>query len=363
MHFDWSWALYGLLLIPLLILGYVLMQRRKRKYAVQYASLSLIREALPRRSSWRRHLPFALLLASLAALLLAAARPQATVAVPRGSTSIILALDVSRSMCATDVDPNRFQVAQDAARNFVEDQPSGTRIGIVAFAGVAQIVLPPTDDEEALIEAIDGLTTSIGTAIGSSILESLDALAEVNPEIAPSTLDLGTPDEPNATPGTEGFVPDIVVLLTDGANTRGIDPLVAAGQAADRRVRVYTIGFGTSNPVSLVCTTKQLGGEFGGQFGSIPGDLGAGGQGGPPSGIPGQFLVIDEPTLQSIADMTGGEYYRAENADQLVDVFGDLPSRVVEQKEEREISVYFVGAGAILALAAIGLSLRWNRAI
>lgn len=362
MHFDWSWALLGLVLLPLLILGYVLLQRRKRKYAVRYASLSLIREAMPRRSTWRRHLPFALLLASLAALVLAAARPQATVGVPKGSTSIILALDVSRSMCATDVDPNRLEVAQEAARDFVKDQPSGTRIGIVAFAGVAQIVVAPTDDQEVLIEAIDGLTTSIGTAIGSSILESLDALAEVNPEIAPSTLDLSPTAAPSANPGPRGFVPDIVVLLTDGANTRGISPLVAAGQAADRRVRVYTIGFGTTNPVSLVCTAKQLGGEaFGGQFGSLPGDPGAGGPGGAPQGIPGQFLVIDEPTLRSIADITGGEYYRAENADQLVDVFDDLPSRVVEQKEEREITVYFVGAGAILALTAIGLSLRWNR--
>lgn len=364
MHFDWSWALFGLLLIPLLILGYVLLQRRKRKYAVQYASLSLIRDALPRRSTWRRHVPFALLLASLAALVLAAARPQATVEVPKGSTSIILALDVSRSMCATDVQPNRLVVAQDAARAFVKNQPSGTRIGIVAFAGVAQTVVAPTDDQDVLINAINGLTTGIGTAIGSSILASIDALAEANPDIAPSTLDLTPAATPDAAPGTGKFVPDIVVLLTDGANTRGIPPLVAAGQAADRGVRVYTIGFGTTSPGSLVCTSEQLGGEaFGGQFGSLPGDPNAGGTGGPPQGIPGQFIDLDEPTLQGIADMTGGEYARAENADQLVSVFDDLPSRVVAQKEEREITVYFVGAGAILALMAIGLSLRWNRSM
>jgi Ca-activated chloride channel homolog len=352
MGFRWSWALLGLLAIPVLAAVYVWLQRRKRKFAVRYASLSLIREAMPGRSSWRRHVPFALLLATAAALLLASARPQMTVSISTGDTSIILALDVSRSMCATDVDPNRLAVAQDAARNFVEDQPEGTRFGIVAFAGSAQILVPPTADTDRLIESIEGLTTSIGTAIGSAVLASIDALAEVNSDVAPSTVDLSdSAREPP--PGSDRYVPDIIVLLTDGANTRGVDPLVAAQQAADRRARVYTIGFGTTEPVALSCSPDQLGSDM---F-DVP--FGAGGFSG--GGDPSQFLLIDEPTLQGIADTTGGSYYRAQNADQLLGVLDDLPSRVVTQDEEREVSVAFVALGAVLAMAAVGLSLWWNR--
>jgi Ca-activated chloride channel family protein len=150
-------------------------------------------------------------------------------------------------------------------------------------------------------------------------------------------------------------VPDIVVLLTDGANTRGIEPVEAAQQAADRRVRIYTIGFGTTSPTSMVCTRGQLGGEtFSGGFGGPP-DVGFGG-----GGTARQFLVIDEPTLQAVADTTGGEFHRAEDAGQLQQVFEELPSRVELQKEEREISVAFGAAGMLLTAVAIGLSLRWN---
>jgi len=184
-----GWALFGLVLIPLAIAIYIWMQRRKRKYAVQYASLSLVREARPGSSRWRRHVPFALLLASMAALVVALARPEATITVPEGRTSILLALDVSRSMCSTDVDPNRLAVAQEAAKRFVDSQPNGTRLGIVAFAGTSQLLVPPTTDKERLHTAIEELTTSIGTAIGNALLTSIDALAEVNSHIQPSTLD------------------------------------------------------------------------------------------------------------------------------------------------------------------------------
>ncbi len=255
MSFLWSWALVALIAIPIAIAVYVWLQRRKRKFAVRYASLSLIRDAQPRRSSWRRHLPFALLLLGSAGLVLALARPQVTVSVPIGSTTIILALDASRSMCATDVDPNRMSVATDAARSFVSDQPEGTRFGLVAFAGTAQIVVPPTTDRERLMDSIDGLSTSIGTAIGSAVLRSIDALAEVNPDVAPSTVDLSDGPARDGPRVRGQYIPDIIVLLTDGANTRGIDPLTAAEQAADRRARVYTIGFGSTRDVALVCTS------------------------------------------------------------------------------------------------------------
>jgi Ca-activated chloride channel family protein len=169
-------------------------------------------------------------------------------------------------------------------------------------------------------------------------------------------VDLGSTGDRRSSP-KDRYVPDVVVLLTDGANRQGIDPMVAAQQALDRRVRVFTIGFGTSQPAQLVCTPEQIGaGGFAAPFGG-GGGFGGGGFGG---GGP-QNLVIDEPTLQSIADVTGGTYFRAENADQLVEVFHSLPARVIAQQEDQELTVAFLMVGALLALLAGGLSLRWNR--
>jgi Ca-activated chloride channel family protein len=336
------------------VLGLYLWQlRRRRKQAVSYSNVALIRAALPRRSTWRRHVPVGLLLAGLAALAIASARPQRSVEVPLGRTSIIMALDVSRSMCATDIEPNRLAVAQDAARAFVADQVKGTRIGIVAFAGFAELVMPPTTDKAKLTEVIDNLTTARGTVIGAATLKALDAIAAVNPDVAPVGAEVdGTGG--SAAPGTPppgGYVPDIIVLLTDGANTRGISPLEAAQQAADRRVRIYTIGFGTTTPTERVCTREQLGAD-------VFGDGGFGGGGGPPRS---QFLLIDEPTLRAVADVTGGEFYRAEDADQLRGVFAGLPHEIVLQHEQHEISVVFAIVGAVLAMGAVALSLAWNR--
>jgi Ca-activated chloride channel family protein len=270
----------------------------------------------------------------------------------------MLAIDVSRSMCATDVEPNRLSVAQEAALNFIEDQADETRIGIVAFAGFAEIIVPPTYDKEILVEAVENFTTSIGTAIGSATLKSIDAIAEINTTVVPSGVDLSSETEEN--PPIEGFFkPDIIVVLTDGANTRGPLPLDAAEQAADRQVRIYTIGFGSTNPGRMVCSPQQLGSDsfsegFGFGRGSFPG----------PSGFGGrfrQFLIIDEDTLQGMADMTGGEYYRAEDAEQLYDIFVDLPSEIVLQKEYIEISVFFTIIAAILAGVAVALSIIWHR--
>ena len=186
----WPWALISLLFIPLLVALYVWMLRRKRRYAVRFSSIALIRAAMPRHSRWRRHLPFALFVAGMTALLMATARPVAEVTVPMNRANIVLAMDISRSMCATDVDPNRLTVAQQAALAFIDDQPDGTQIGIVAFTGLAEIVVPPTNDKEALRQAINGFTTSLGTAIGSAILKSIDAISDVNDEVAPSGVNL-----------------------------------------------------------------------------------------------------------------------------------------------------------------------------
>lgn len=366
MTFQWPWLLLFLLAVPALVAVYFWMLRKRRKFAVAFTDLSLIRAAMPARSRWRQHLPPALLLLALVGLVVGMARPQAVLKVPLSRTSIILALDVSRSMCATDVAPNRLTVAQDAARQFIEGQGADTQIGIVAFAGFAEIVVPPTDDKEALIGAIDRFSTSFGTAIGSATLKSIDAIAEINDDVAPAGVDL-VDEVDRALLASGEKVPDIVVLLTDGANSQGVDPIAAAEQAADRRVRVYTIGFGTSDPTEMVCSAEQAGADFiVDQFGSgaitgidPAGDFGQRGSGN--FGGLRQFLVIDEPTLQGIAQLTGGEYYRAEDAEQLVEVFLNLPSQIELQEEELEVSVAFVALGAALALAAIVLSLLWNR--
>jgi Ca-activated chloride channel family protein len=364
MDFVWPWTLLLLLFIPLAVAVYIWILRRKRRYAVRYSSLSLIREALPKHSRWRRHLPFALFLGAVASLMLALARPEAEVVVPLNRTTIMLALDVSRSMCATDVSPNRLAVAQEAALAFVDDQVEGTQIGLVAFATLAEVVVPPTRDKNALKHGLTTLSTALGTAIGSATLKSIDAIAEINPEVELSGIDLSS-ERANAEAGDEeSYQPDIIVLLTDGANTRGADPLDAAHQATERGIRVYTIGFGTQEPGRTVCSREQLGGDafsrgmgrgggFGGGFG---GGSRFGGGGGYPS-----YLLLDEPTLQAVAETTGGEYFRAESADQLLEVFLNLPAQIVLQKETTEVSVLFSALGAILAAVAVGLSLWWHR--
>ena len=191
MDLLWPGSLLLIGLIPLLIAAYILMLRRRRRSAVRYSSLSLIREALPQRSRWRRHVPFALFLAALLSLVLALSRPVSIVAVPTGQVTVMLAMDVSRSMCATDIEPNRLLAAEAAALSFIQRQGANTQIGLVAFAGFAELIQPPTSDQEVLQDAVESLLTGRRTAIGSGILEALDAIAEIDPNVAPSETGAG----------------------------------------------------------------------------------------------------------------------------------------------------------------------------
>lgn len=363
MNFQWPWLLTLYAQIPLLIGLYIWILRRRRKFAVRFSNVALIRAAMPKRSRWRQHLPFALFLLALVALCTALARPAAAVELPFSRTTIILAFDVSRSMCAADVEPNRLTVAQEAALSFIEEQADDTRIGLVAFAGFAEIVVPPTNDKERLKQAIEGFTTSLGTAIGSATYKAIDAIAQENDAVAPSGVNLRGQGGDVLEDAVVVYQPDIIVVLTDGANSRGPSPLDAAQAAADRGVRVYTIGFGSDDPGAMVCTRAQLGADslgegFGGGF---RGGFGFGGGGFDGGGGRRRFLVIDEDTLQSMADLTGGTYYRAENAEQLFDVFVALPTEIVMQKQYTEISFAFSFLGALLAGAAVVLSMVWNR--
>jgi Ca-activated chloride channel family protein len=357
LSFAWPLALAFLLVVPLIVGVYWWLLRRRRRQAVRYSSVALLRSVLPRRKRWQRHLPIALVLASLVALGLAAGRPHVARDVPYARTSIILALDVSGSMCATDVKPNRLSVAQEATRQFVDDQPDDVRMGLVVFSGFAELAVPPTTERSELMATIDAVTTGRGTAIGAAMLKGLDAIAEVNPAVQPVGDVYGFDDAPTAgatpggpTPRSDDYVADIIVLLTDGRNTRGIEPLDAVPHAVERRVRVYTIGFGTTQPSERSCTREQLGGQvFGGQ--GFGGGLGGGFAG---------FLVADAPTLKAVAERTGGAYHAAEDADQLREVFAELPKEVATQRQLTEITWMLAALGALLAATALAASIRWS---
>jgi Ca-activated chloride channel homolog len=234
------------------------------------------------------------------------------------------------------------------ARDFVRAQDNGSRIGLVVFSGIAALLVRPTTDKDALLAAIANLRTSRGTAIGLGILASIDAIADINPHVAPTGVDLSA----GAPPADGGYEADTIVVLTDGANTQGVDPVTAAKQAAARRLRVYTIGFGTTEPGPFVCTANQIGGD--GAFG--------GNRSGQPRGFGGgRRQEIDEDALTQVATITGGRYFQAKDARALTGVLMDLPNTIVLQRKDMEVTVWFALAGAILVLAAVGLSQWWNR--
>ncbi len=350
MKFLWPTLLWLLLTVPLLVALYVVALRGRKKAALRYASLDIVKAAMDARSSLRRHLPPALFLAALVLLILAVARPAAVVSLPSDDKTIILAIDVSGSMRAEDVQPNRLAAAQAAARQFVGDQPSGTKVGIVAFAGTAALVQPPTRARDELLAAIDRLDLQRATAIGSGILVSLkgifpDAefdLRSSNPRIArgrsggaaplDQRRDAAKPQAQSGPPGS--YASAAIILLTDGVTTTGPDPIEAARMAADRGVRVFTVGVGTTQ------------GEI------LRGDGWS------------MRVRLDEETLKTISDLTRGEYFRAETATDLKKIYASLNSKLVLEKKETEITALFSAAAALLALASALLSLAWfNRVL
>lgn len=351
---DWLWPdlLLWLGLIPLTVAIYIWILRRQH-FSVRYSSLSLIKEARPQPSWLRRHLPFILFVSALTSLVIALGRPVIPVEVLSGRTTIILTLDISGSMCMRDISPNRLEAAKAAARSFVQHPVIGTQVGIVAFAGFAELAQPPTTDLNLLENAIENLTTATRTAIGSAILRSLDAITEVDKRVAPSA-EIGTlpssslepPSQPLSSRGRH--VPHIIVLLTDGANNAGPPPLRAAQQAAERGVRIYPIGFGTTRNAVMDCWNlfdeDLLGGpglelQLGGaSFGSEP----------------------DEVTLKQIAEITGGKFYSATSAAELQMVFQNLHNFIAVTNKTIELSVCFAAAGAMMAITAWILSLLWH---
>ena len=341
MSFSWPWALLALLVIPLVFAVWWLTRRRRRRSVVRVTSLALVRTAMPGRSRWRRRIPVALLTLGLAVLAVGAARPQATVPVASSSATIMLTLDVSGSMCSTDVKPNRITAAEHAASAFIQSQAGGPRIGLVAFASTAVVLVPPTTDTKQLLSALGGLTTSFGTAIGEGIVTSLDAIAQVDHSVAPTGATVSRHRG-------AGYADDVIVVLTDGSNNRGIDPQTAAKEAAGRGVRVFTIGYGTDNPAPLECSSGQFGGFGGGSFGGGPGGA-------------GNPFDADYGALMQISRTTGGTFYRAQDADQLSKALAKLPAAFTIVRKHMDIAPWFAAGGGLLIAAAVALSLWWNR--
>jgi Ca-activated chloride channel family protein len=353
----WPLSLLLLLAIPALIAVYVWSLRRRRPVGVRYSSLELVRSAISPWSRVRRHLPFALIVVALATLVVAAARPAAIVSIPTNQITIILAIDVSGSMCSTDIQPSRLLAAEAAAEQFVNREP-GASIGIVAFSGFAELVQPPTTDQQSVIDAIHSLTTGRRTAIGSGILASIDAIAAVDPAVAPSQADPTAPSTVQPVP-KGAYVPEIVVLLTDGASNAGPDPVASAQEAADRGIRIYTIGYGTAEGGQFdpQCAAQFIGREPGALGG---GGFGGGGFGGAPGGGGNFRRGIDEATLQGVANQTGATYYSAESADQLQSVFASLPTNLITRHDVVELSVALLAAGTAIAAVAYLLARAWR---
>jgi len=263
------------------------------------------------------------------------------VPVASSSATIMLALDVSGSMCSTDVKPNRITAAEQAASAFIRSQAGGPRIGLVAFANTAVVLVPPTTDMQQLLSGLDGLTTSFGTAIGEGILASLNSIAQVDPSVTPTGTTVSRP------PGA-GYADDVIVVLTDGSNNEGVDPQIAAKQAAGRGVRVFTIGYGTNNPAPLACGPGQFGG-FGGGGGGF-------------SGGGGSALEADYGALMRISRTTGGRFYPAHDAGQLSTALAKLPAAFTIVRKHLDLANWFAAAGGLLIATAVALSLWWNQA-
>lgn len=333
MSFSWPWALLALLVLPAVFGAWWLTRCRRRRAAVRVTSIALVAAAVPGRSRWRRRVPAAFLACGLAVLAVGAARPQASVPVASSSATIMLTLDVSGSMCSTDVKPNRITAAEQSAAAFIKSQHGAPRIGIVTFSDTATVLVPPTKDEQQLLAALPGLTPGGGTAIGDGILASLDAIAQVDPAVAPTGAtvrrSLGA-----------GYADDVIVVLTDGSNNEGVDPPVAAKEAAARGVRVYTIGYGTDTPAALVCGGGQFGGYGGGNAGAFD---------------------ANDAALRQIASATGGTFFRAQDAKQLGSALGRLPAAFTIVRQQVDLAAAFAALGGLLVAAAVALSLWWNR--
>jgi Ca-activated chloride channel family protein len=318
--FESPALLVGLLLVPLALLGYLALERRSSRYGVRFTNLDVLASVVEERRPWGRHLPAALLLAAVAALLIALARPTVTVAAPQERATVVLLVDVSGSMRAEDVAPTRLEAARAAMHTFLDKVPKEIRVAVVAFSDGPEVVVPPTADRNLARAGIDLLAPGFGTALGDGLARAAELAAGVGEEGA-----LG-----KAPVDADGKSLAAVLLLSDGKQTRGeLTPDEGAAKAKEARVPVYAIALGTDTGTIEVFRFGQT------QTVSVP---------------------PDRETLRQVAAETGGEYFDAPDAERLTAVYQRLGSRVGRAREEREVSVAFVAAGALLALGAIGIA-------
>jgi Ca-activated chloride channel homolog len=344
--FLWPQMLWLALAIPVIVGAYLLLQRRKQKLALRYASLTMVQDAMGAAWRFRRHVPPFLLLLALISMIAAVARPAAVVTLPYQYETVILAIDASGSMKATDVSPTRIAAAQAAARSFVADQPRSTRLAVVSFAATASVVQAPTLNRDDVLAALDRIQLQRGTAIGSAILVSLKIIfpdiefdlraSNPRPGGAKEAARGASLDDPakgkgqNAAPASPGsYGSAAIILLSDGQTTAGPDPIESAKMASERGIRVYTVGIGT------------VAGEI----------LGAEGW--------SMRVRLDEDALKTIANTTKAEYFYAGTATDLAKIYKSLNSRLFLEKKATEITALFAAAGAVLALFSAILSLLW----
>jgi Ca-activated chloride channel family protein len=336
MNFIFPLGLWLTLIVPILIALYIWAQRRRQKYALRYASLSLVKEALGRGPGIRRHVPPALFLASLFFMTVAVARPVTVVSMPVQEGVVILAIDVSGSMQAEDLKPNRMEAAKVAAKAFVARQGEDVSVGIVSFSGDASLVQSPTTDHDLVVKAIDRLRPQRATAIGRGLLTSLDAIFENDEEIPPSVQALQRLEEtggqgpmPSAPPGGTLNAPATIILLSDGQNNQFPAPLQIIGEAISRGIRVYTVGVGSPEGTILRLQGRQI------------------------------RTRLDEATLKQIAELTEAEYYNASNSADLREVYEKLSTQLVLREQKTEVTSYLTAIAAVLSILAGAFSLLW----
>lgn len=331
MSFIWPAMLLLVLFVPLFVVLYILMQRRRRRIAAAYSSFGLGQQGTGRRLGKRRHIPITLFLIGLTILIVALARPQTVVSLPRIEGTVMLAFDVSGSMAADDLKPTRMEAAKAAARDFIEHQPPSVKIGVISFSDSGFAVQVPTDDQAAVLAAINRLTPQRGTSLAYGILTSLNAIAAAEAGDNPRFYSNLTPTPaPTPTPVPKGtYTPSVIVLLTDGENNESPDPLDAAQTAADRGVRIYTIGIGSAAGSILHIEGLTIRSR------------------------------LNEDLLQQIAQMTDGVYYNADNEQDLKTIYDNLDPQLVIKPEKTEVTSLFAGVSILVLLIGGGFSLLW----
>jgi Ca-activated chloride channel family protein len=330
MSFIWPVMLLFLLLVPLCAGLYVLMQRRRRRLAARYGNFGFVQESGGHRLGSRRHLPPALFLTGLTILVMAVARPETVVSLPRIEGTVILAFDISGSMAADDLKPTRLDAAKAAAIEFVQHQPASVQVGIVAFSDGGFAVQPPTNDQEAILATINRMTPQRGTSLGQGIFASLNTIAADREQIPPLDGEPASAPAIAPTPLPEGeYKPAVIVLLTDGENTESPDPLEAAQAAADQGVRVYTIGIGSAAGATLHINDFTV------------------------------HTQLDEETLQQISQLTDGAYFNAQDEEELAEIYGNLDRELVIKSEKMEVTSIFAGTGILVLLLGGTFSMLW----